>query len=277
MFGMFKYIPILLVMSFATQAQTITWLGANFEPAHYMEGPYAGQGYFDLMYQDIVQTLPEYKHVREPTSLTRFKFLLNDKRQFCSLDLLKTPSRAKHMLFSQPLVGMLPNGLITRKNDGRFSPYQQNGEIDLALLLQQNIMALAAMKERAYGGDIDSLLASHTDSAAIWWTTLETQPTNVIINGRVDFTIGFPTELYDSPEKVSKPSELAYTPIKDMPKLVFARASCSKSDNAQAIIDKVNLFLTEKPFDYFVPHYARWLPPGAQVYYLNLVKNQKSW
>ena len=101
---------VLILCSFTASAQPVMqWYTSHWPPYRISEGPYAGQGSFDLMLSQLIDALPQYQHQINQIHLARIvKVSATTSENHCTFGLRYTPERDRRSYFSQP-AGLLPN------------------------------------------------------------------------------------------------------------------------------------------------------------------------
>ena len=70
--------------------RAIHWLYSEMPPAHIIQGEHANTGYADLTLQLLIDSLPEYKHIKIPANYKRSLTELSLRENQCHPALLKT-------------------------------------------------------------------------------------------------------------------------------------------------------------------------------------------
>ena len=130
---------LMLLWTFTVSAQPVMqWYTSHWPPYRISEGPYAGQGSFDLLLAQLIEALPQYQHQINQIHLARIvKVSATTSENHCTFGLRYTSEREKRSYFSQP-AGMLPNLAINilpnQRKLNRLNSVQLHAQISHALL-----------------------------------------------------------------------------------------------------------------------------------------------
>ncbi len=217
--------------------ETIIWGEMDLPPLSYVSGPLKGQGMLNRQLDQILASLPNYKHARIPVSIRRLIVEMSAGNRFCFQALTKNKVREQFIDFVTPTMLTLPFGLLTTdKNKEKLKPFlNQAGEIDLDAVLESGTLTLADYKGRSYSIGIDATLERHRhreksvihiNSGVPDWSLTVKQ----ILHNRVDTVIGKPGEVILAAKETSLPNALIYIPIQGEEKYSLLYAGCAKGD-----------------------------------------------
>jgi uncharacterized protein (TIGR02285 family) len=266
-------LSILLCLSlsvFSLHAEDIHWFKADFEPCHVLDKTKKA-GYCDLIDKLTIDTLPEYHHTFEFSTLGRYANIMKTEKEFCTTDLLRSPQREKYMVYSNTRLYILSNGLLAREGDTRLDPYlNDEGEIELKQILRSKLV-LGLNERRIYGAGIDNLLRDLGNTSPIAFTTIENKTAQLLVMKRFDYTLGFPTEIGLIEQDAKLQRQVVFFPIAGKTRLLPTYVSCRKSKLGQQIINKINQRFRIENDQAITQAYLSWIPEGQHHYYRNLL------
>lgn len=251
--------------------ETLIWLLRDLPPLSIFDGPQQGQGAVDQMLPLLMERLPEYDHTILRVNRARGMQMLDSPAFTCDPALLWTAARAQKMLFSIRSMGTTSNGLVVRQKDrGLVEPFLQDGQVDLAALLNSNSLQLGIIAERSYGHPIDDVLSKANDQHLVrhygndaLGSLLQMQRA-----GRLKALLGYGVEIrYQARQQQIADDDLAFYPIRDTASYQFIRVACSNTAQGRAAIPHINEILRELRQDRLVELYARWLAPADREKY----------
>lgn len=250
---------MLLLSSGYTSAKQINWYISDFFPCHIFAGPKENKGYCDYILRHITQAMHEYQHNVERVVLSKLISAPDKGEPFCTLQLLKTQQRQLRFTFGEYFLKVQHNGIYIRADDTRFAPYM-TGEntVSLEKLVQDPKLILARDSSRAYGRVIDELLTqAGTDLPQVKLAS-DTRYADLLKNRRIDYTIAYATELYDSETGFPR-HYLKFLSIAEPQEQEYAYASCSKAVSP-AVLASINKVVVRYRDNVFVDYYQQWLP-----------------
>lgn len=276
-----KSIMVLLcVLFFSTRIasdvkaeETITWLKPNFPPIFITEGSQKGTGYFDRLEELIIANLPDYNYQVIIANAKRIMKELKEQKKAGCAALIKTPEREKFIDFSSPALMVLPNGVIILKSqEAKFKPFlNESGEIDLDRLLGTSELTLGISTGRRYSGSIDEILKKHSERKNIYTrfgNDLTEGLISMMIANRIDFILGYPTEVFYFMDMMKIKKDIKYIPVIGMEKFSFGHIGFPKNQWGKEIISKINVILEKhRSTPAFLSFYEKWLNKDTIVYY----------
>ncbi|XOV79759.1 MAG: hypothetical protein ACFHVJ_02095 [Aestuariibacter sp.] len=250
----------LILASLDVSAKELKWYISDFFPCHILHGALKGTGFCDEVLSHLQRALPQYQHSIEPVVLSKLVSSPDVGEQFCTLQLLKTEKRQTRFNFTDYFLEVDNNGIFIRASDTRFEPFMVNEyTISLTRLFQDYDLILARDTSRVYGAVIDDLISGAATKVTQVLLNSDAKYAELLKNGRIDYTIAYPTELHDLVTG-SVPAELKFLEIEEPQPRVFAHASCSKLVNKQVLND-INAVILKHRDSVFIEFYQRWLPP----------------
>lgn len=263
------------VASAAEPLPEILWHRPDYPPTFILSGPWKDQGFGDRRELDLIKALSGYRHRRMPSNVSRLMQEYQLRANVCTTALLKTAEREQRVIYSEPVLEQLPNGLITLlKYKADFEPFlNERGEVKLAALVQSGKVRISVAADRSYGATIDAALqAGHQSGAVraffkgdIFASGLQ----RLGQQGEVDATLGMAIEMNWVIGRLGLPEkEYWFVPIAGETGLVRTYVACSRGTQGQAIIDEVNRLLrTTGMRAEFAHAYMEWLPENLRSHY----------
>lgn len=281
-----SFLPLvccLLLQGFAraeSPLREVQWFSSDFPPLSIVSGPYKGQGAVDQWQAHVIEQLGDLRHQQIVANTARIKEEMLRRENACNPAYLKTPEREKYAVFSEPLMGLLPNGLITlssRKNE--FQPYlNSRGELRLADLLAAQKMQLAVASGRSFGVAIDPVL----QNPAVTGQLVQFNASDLFSSGllqltrgkHVDAVIGYAMELSWNIRRLGLSDEqFSFIPVEGETAPIPVYIACARSAAGELIIARVNkLIRTGKLPEVAVRAYREWLPEDVGTYYERMRK-----
>ncbi|MCP4353678.1 MAG: TIGR02285 family protein [Desulfobacterales bacterium] len=263
----------------SADADTITWYRPNFPPVSIPDGPHADTGYFDRVEQLIVKNLSSYKHKRKLGNAKRILGDIRNQKKIACAALFKTPEREAFTEFSIPALLVLPNGVIVLESKfDKLKPFlNANREIDLDRLLGNGKLRLGICVDRRYSGTIDSILRNHTGNKNIYvryGADLTSGLLSMMIGNRIDYILGYPTEVSYFMNKMKIKKNIRYIPVANMEKYSTGYVGLPKNKWGKEIISKINAILEKhRATPEFLSFYEKWLNKDTTIYYRKITSD----
>ena len=245
---------------------TITWLQAYFPPVTIPSGPDAGLGFYDKITETIINSLPHYKHSFVTANVPRIIHEIKNEKRGCCASLYKTPEREQYTAFSIPVVLVLPNGIIVRKEDKELFSYYMTSdeEIKLTEILKDKNLMLGVAKGRKYSGGIDEILAAHGKEANILERTGEDVfkgLLDMLLMGRIEYLLGFPVEAQYLAQKVGRGDDIQFYPVAETQvEYTVGHVGCPDTEWGRKVIGEVDkILLNHRTTSDFLGYYENWL------------------
>lgn len=223
----------LLACGHSAVAETMDWYVRDWPPVNILQGPEQGRGAYDLMLNQLMAALPQYKHQLHISSLTMRQQMMQQQKSHCLFGLLKTPQRQTFLQFSEP-VALIPNlQVVALANHPLWQQLQAQQVIDPAWLFQQSLRGMLE-QNRSYPDQINDHLQEFVQVSAT-----ETNLAQMLKAKRADFVVEYPDRMHYLAK--SDPA----LKLKSMPLLGLAAVSeiyvaCSMNEQAKAQIKAVN-------------------------------------
>lgn len=243
----------------------MVWYTSHWPPYRISEGPYAGQGSFDLMFNQLIKALPQYQHRINQIHQARIaKVSATSREDHCTFGLRYTPERAERTYFSQP-AGMLPNLAINSlKHHTQLKTLQPQQGIAMTELVQKPELVGLIEADRAYPAVIASQINKKGSNLAS--SSMSTMnPAQLLTAKRVDYVVDYPNRLRYFSVEAGQEVQLEFQPIAEIPAFSYAYVSCSKTVTGKGWITDVDVALNDlkqKP-DYKKAMY-RWFSEQEQ-------------
>ncbi len=256
--------------------ETITWLHAYFPPVTIPSGPDSGSGFYDKITETIIDNLPQYKHSFVEANVPRIIHEIRNEKRGCCASLYKTAEREKYTTFSIPVVIVLPNGIIIRKEDqSLFSPYMTDDEkLKLTELLEDENLMLGVAKGRKYSGGIDEILAANPNASNILERTgndVFKGLLDMLLKDRIEYILGFPVEAQYLAQKVGRGEDILFYPVAETEvEFTVGHVGCPDNEWGRTIIKEVDkILLNNRTTPEFLEYYENWLDEKTAKSYRN--------
>ncbi len=237
---------LLMLWSFtATARPVMQWYTSHWPPYRISEGPYAGQGSFDLMLTQLIAALPQYQHQINQIHLARIvKVSATTSENHCTFGLRYTPERDKRTYFSQP-AGLLPNLAVNSLPQHsllkKLTPYEA---IQMQALVKEPGLIGLIENDRAYPAAVAAQInktGSNLGSSSM--TTMN--PAQLLAAKRVDYVVDYPNRLRYFSLEAGQEVQLEFRPIADIPGFSYTYVSCSRTETGKGWIRDIDVALTE--------------------------------
>lgn len=255
---------------------TLIWLMRDLPPATIFSGPDEGKGAIDRLMPLLIARMPEYEHQQMRVNRARGTQMLKEGVFACDPTLLWTPERAKIIVFSIPIYAVFSNGLIVRSQEmAQFTPYLEGDVVDLEALLQSRTVKIGVVAERSYGQVIDPILnklpegelSVHYGSDAVG-SLLQMERL-----GRLQGLLSYwPEALYQARQQNIAEEDVAFLPIKGVPKYQFTHVGCADTVQGRQAMEIINREMRILRETKLVGFYAQWLPSPKREEYLEDAK-----
>lgn len=255
-----KWLSVGFVLSFSLplKAEQLTWLIRDWPPAYISQGPLQGQGTFDLLTQDLIRELPQFKHQIQLTSLSAREQKMQLEKPYCFFGAIKTPEREQFLHFSN--IAFLTHGVkLFMLGDSPLNlRLPANSHVDLVSLLQQQDVIGITEKKRTYPAAVQQLIASHR-LALVDVNESSTNILQMLAQKRADYLIEFQDRVeylaHNMPSKVV----LSQREIQGQTLIEPVYVACRKTPGAQQHIKAINAALTKlRPTATYQQHMVRW-------------------
>ncbi len=236
----------MMLWAFSASAQPVMqWYTSHWPPYRISEGPYAGQGSFDLMLEQLINALPQYKHQINQIHLARIvKVSATTNENHCTFGLRYTPERDKRTYFSQP-AGMLPNLAINiLPNHNKLNALNSVEAVQMKELVKDPDLLGLIENDRAYPAVIAAQInkaGSNLGSSSM--TTMN--PVQLLAAKRVDYVVDYPNRLRYFGLEARQEVQLVFKPIAEIPHFSYTYVSCSKTETGKNWIKDIDAALSQ--------------------------------
>ncbi|MBS1211121.1 MAG: hypothetical protein H6R19_3519, partial [Proteobacteria bacterium] len=249
----------------------IVWFHSDFPPISILSGPFKGQGAADRWESFLIQNLTDFRHEQLPANTLRLHDEMKRRDNACNPAYLKTPEREKFFIFSNPIVHILPNGLVSlRSNKALIEPFL-NGrrEVRLAELLSTQKLQIAVARGRSFGHTIDTQLKAGN---AVQYNASDIFSSGFLQLANhqgVDAVVGYAIELTWSTRRFDlDPKQFWFIPVEGATELIPVHIACSRSAAGEQIIARINDLVRAGKVTEIATHaYREWLPEDIGHFY----------
>lgn len=223
----------------------IYWQTYHRPPGIIKSGEFEGQGFVQLILQQVIDRMPEYHHQMPLTTLARVLQDMQLGKNVCHPSLYKTEERSKFAYFSIPNLINPTNRIIAHS---KVAQQFKESSVDLSSLLVNPDYTFALVKGRSFGQEIDNIINTYVNSDRVFHIPNETLATifHMIRLQRIDFTIVYPFELgYFLKTNENSTDEFVSYTIDGIGEYIVGSIACAKTPWGEKVIAKVNQVLTE--------------------------------
>jgi len=241
----------LMLWAFTASAQPVMqWYTSHWPPYRISEGPYAGQGSFDLMLAQLTKALPQYQHKINQIHLARIvKVSATTNENHCTFGLRYTPEREKRSYFSQP-AGLLPNLAVNSlQQHDKLKKLESQQPVQMNMLVKDQDLVGLIENDRAYPAVIAAQI--NKEGSNLGGSSMSTMnPAQLLAAKRVDYVVDYPNRLRYFSIEAGQDVKLEFRSIAEIPDFSYTYVSCSKSETGKrwiADIDAALNTLKQKP------------------------------
>lgn len=246
---------LLLFNAFSIQAkETIYWRVIDWPPFYILHGPDKGQGIYDVLIDQMVEALPQYRHKKVEMNTQRILMELQKESTVCTPSALaNTPA-----LLSSANSFLLPHRLIYYSDD--YPTLRHLDKISLSRLLSRADFKLGVAPKR-YPKAINSVLESHKKNKKITIQNNYNSLVKMFFRKRIDGLIEYTPVINYSKRLLNlnvNTSSLALAEISSEDYLTVHFA-CPNNQWGKKIIEQINQVLSEETtqFNYLYSR-LRW-------------------
>ena len=241
---LFRLLLLLFTASFTLAVRAtpqITWLQTDWPPHQIVSGPFQGQGTFDLLQQQLMAALPEFRHQSRLVSLARVEQLfLQQQPGICAVGTLYSAQRAASRLFSTPVA--VGPALTVVHLAGRPALAQAGADaVDINQLAQQANLVGAFQPNRYYPPVVIAAIQQPSSNLTRQTFTSELNAAQLLQSGRVDYVIEYPERMQYYNSLLTQPVVLQHSAIvgADIASVSYVTCTAGKAgEQAIAAIDK---------------------------------------
>ena len=249
-----------LCMAVAAQAappvDTIRWVAQDVPPHFsFVQGhpprsvAELGHGEVDGFMRVLLARMPSYRHEFVEASTARYEAMSRSGETLCSTLHVRTPARVDWLYFSHlypPLVSREIHVIVRRDYQTQFAQGRpQDGRLVLAELLKRQDLRLLLARDRAFGAQIDSLLAQQVVPRLAVGAQLSSQLLDMLRAGRMDYTLEYPAVVKDYLARAGDPGALVALPVAEGLSTLLATVSCSRTPEGKRHIEAIDAAVRE--------------------------------
>lgn len=258
---------LLLVLAFGTQAKPqLNWLQTDWPPHQIVNGPYQGQGTFDLLHQQITTLMPEFNHQLRLVSLAKMEQVFTDaETAYCTVGTLFSEQRASNRLFSRPMavgpalaVGYLSGGL------SKHQAIQPDG-VEIEKLAQDPKLTGVYQPNRFYPAAVLQVLQQPGSNLSSYSLSGDVNAAALLASGRVDYVVEYPERMEYFNQLLPVAATLEHRAIINANIASVSHVTCTNDAVGQAAIAAINRLLPElwqQPS--YIAAMQRWLDDSAR-------------
>lgn len=216
--------------------------------------------------QVLLKALGPYSIEFQAASMTRIDRILNTQANSCAINRVKTPARERNSLFSKPINMYLGLKLFFLSEQLPLMSKTLNQQGQLISLNQLfDVMpekVIGVDKDRAHGSVLDSQLATikRKNFTAFGGTIDFLHMMELLAQHRVDFILGYPSELHGVLKQYGKPLEISSLSIAGVAPYTVGFIECAQSATGRRFIDDINRALDKlHPSAEFKQAHTRYL------------------
>ena len=247
----------------APPVDTIRWVAQDVPPHfsfHQGHAPRSldelGRGEVDGFMRVLLARMPEFQHEFVEASTARYEALSRSGETLCSTLHVRTPARSGWLYFSHlypPLVSREIHVIVRRDALAQLSQGRpQDGRLVLAELLKRPELRLLLARDRAFGAQIDKLLAQQVVPRLAVGAQLSSQLLDMLRAGRMDY----PAVVNDYLKRVGDPDALVALPLAEGLSTPLATVSCSRTPQGRRHIEAIDAAVRALARE---PHREAWV------------------
>ena len=235
----------------APPVDTIRWVAQDVSPHFsFIQGhpprtvAELGHGEVDGFMRVLLARLPHFRHEFVDSSTARYEAESRRGQTMCSTLHVRTPDRLQWAYFSHlypPLVSREIHVIVRRDAPGLLAQgLPPGGRLQLSELLKRPDLRLLVARDRAFGAQIDSLLAQYTVPRLAVGAQPSVQMLDMLRAGRMDYTLDYPSVVKDYLARVGDPGALAALPVAEGLSTLLATVSCSRTPEGRHAIEAID-------------------------------------
>lgn len=251
----------------AEPAVTLHWLVQDVPPHFsFVQGrpprsvAELAHGEVDGFMRVLLARMPNVRHEFIEASTARYETESRRGQTLCSALHVRTPERLQWAYFSHlypPLASREIHVVVRRELADRLAQGGGKGaRVQLAELLKRPDLLLLVARDRAFGAQVDSLLAQHTVPRIAVGVKLSSQMLDMLRAGRMDYTLEYPSVLGDYLARVGDPGGLVALPMAEGLSTLLATVSCSRTPEGRRHIEAIDAAVRELARD---PNRDAWV------------------
>jgi uncharacterized protein (TIGR02285 family) len=208
-----------------------------------------GHGEVDGFMRVLLARMPQYRHEFVEAGTARFEALSRSGETMCSTLHVRTPERLQWLYFSHlypPQVSREIHVIVRRDHLAQLSQGRpEDGRLVLAELLKRPELRLLVARDRAFGPQIDTLLAQHPVARPAAGVQISTQMLDMLRAGRMDYTLEYLSVVKDYLGRSNDPSALVALPVAEGLSTLVATVACSRTPEGRRQIEAIDAAVRE--------------------------------
>ena len=251
----------------------LTWFDVDLAPLLIVSGERASMGAADRWGRDLKTLLTDFTHSRRVGNVARLLEEAKQRDNICSQVMIRSPEREQILVFSAPIVWIMPNGVsFLRERDAAIEPFlNAQGELRLEQFLARPGVRVAAAKGRAYGGRIDTALVAGEEAGAVKrFSNSDLFASGLLqVQNGADGVVGYAIELKWAAQRLKiDPERFHFVPVEGETALIPMHVACSRGPLGERVINRVNeLIAAGQITELATAAYREWLPPDVARHY----------
>ena len=203
-----------------------------------------GSGEVEGFMRVLLARMPEYRHEFVEVGTGRFEALSRTGETLCSLLHVFTPERLDWLYFSDvypTLVSREIHVIVRRDRLAMLGAASApGGQLALADLLQRPELRPLLALDRAFGPQIDKLLAAQQVPRLSVGAQLSHRMLDMLRAGRMDYTLEYPAVVNDYLRSVGEPGALVALPVAEGISATHGSAACSRTPEGRRQIEAID-------------------------------------
>ena len=240
----------------APPVDTIRWVAQDVPPHFsFVQGrpprslAELGHGEVDGFMRVLLARMPGYRHEFVEASTARYEAESRGGETLCSSLHVRTPERLAWLYFShlypaqvsREIHVIVRRDVLAQLSQGR----PPEGRLVLAELLKRQELRLLLARDRAFGAQIDSLLAQRVVPRLAVGAQLSTQLMDMLRAGRMDYTLEYPAVVKEYLVRAGDPGALVALPMVEGLSTLLATVSCSRTPEGRRHIEAIDAAVRE--------------------------------
>lgn len=203
-----------------------------------------GHGEVDGFLRVLLPRMHGYRHEFVEASTARFEAASRSGETMCSALHVRTPERLQWLYFSHlypPQVSREIHVIVRRDHLAQLSPARpEDGRLVLADLLKRPELRLLVARDRAFGPQIDTLLAQYPVTRPAAGAQISTQMLDMLRAGRMDYTLEYLSVVKDYLGRANDPGALVALPVAEGLSTLLATVACSRTSEGKRQIEAID-------------------------------------
>lgn len=219
-----------------------------------------GRGEVDGFMRVLLARMPDWRHEFVEASTARYEAESRRGQTLCSAMHVRTPERLAWAWFSHlypPLASREIHVVVRRELLAQLNAERGgDGRLQLAALLKRPELRLLLARDRAFGAQVDSLLARHAVPRQAVGATMSSQMLDMLRAGRMDYTLEYPSVVTDYLARTGTTGTLVALPMAEGLSTLLATVSCSRTPEGRRQIEAIDAAVRDLARD---PNREAWV------------------